>query len=230
LSEGLNLERENAARLGDLERELRESRDELSQAKSDLDSERRDRHSAEEHATVLKDLSARLEETLRLSEAKAAAFEAAQVETRDFLSKTQVTLRDTEAAFDRERELRQKAEQSLAAATREKRAVEDENAAERSTLKSLLAIAELERSRAEEQALRARAEALDSAREARARLNHFRQNFAQVLEHINGTASELLQSPLSDEQKCVIESLLQDILSLESTLEQKEELEVSAAA
>ncbi len=221
LSEGLNLERENQARLASLEQESREAQELLAKSTADLEAERAERRAGEDQLQVLRELNARLEDNVAVLENGRGSVEAAQAEFRTHLDRNQAALKETEAALDREKEARQRMEQSLNLAIREHRTLEQKLSAEVLRLQTALASSEISRSQAEKQALRARAEALQTASDARARANRFRQSFSHVLGHINGTTRELLQSPLTEEQKCVIEALLQDVISLESGLEKE---------
>jgi chromosome segregation ATPase len=222
LSENLNAEQESSSRLANLEGELRENRDSFAQAKADAEAARQDRQSLEEHLALTKELNLHLEQNLALSDGRAKSFETSQKELHEQIERAQARLRETETALDREREARQQAEMTLEAALRDQRAFEQSTVVELSRLRSAYDASELERARSHEYVLSSRAEAIESTRNARALVGGLRKNLARVLEHINGTTAELLRSPLSDEQKFVLESLVGDIIELEGALEKTE--------
>jgi PAS domain S-box-containing protein len=221
LSEGLNLERDNQSRIASLEQELRTTQDAYADVKSDLDNQRRETQSTEDQLCVVRELNEQLQANLGGFENVRKSFEAAQTDFRSQLDQSNAALSETESTLDNEREARQRLEQTLTTALRDHRAAEQKLTLEIAELRTALETTRLEKSRGHEEVLRSRTECLATINESTSRANRLRSNFTQVLAHINGTTRELLQSPLTEEQKYVIETLLQDVIALESTLEEE---------
>jgi hypothetical protein len=221
LSEGLNLERDNRSRVASLEQELRTTQDAYVQVKSDLDNQRREQQSTEDQLCVVRELNEQLQANLGVFENARKSFEAAQTDFRAQLDQSNSALHDAESALDSEREARLRLEHTLSNTLRDHRSADQKLVLELTELRTALETARLEKSRGHEEVLRSRAECLATINETTSRANRLRSNFAQVLAHINGTTRELLQSPLTEEQKYVIETLLQDVIALESTLEEE---------
>ncbi len=221
LSEGLNLERDNQSRLASLEQELRTTQDAYTQVKADLENQRREQQSTEDQLCVVRELNEQLQANLGAFENARNSFELAQTDFRAQLEHTNTALQQAERALDNERESRQRLEHTLATTLRDHRSADQKLALEVTELRTALETARLEKNRGHEEVLRSRAECLATINEATTRANRLRSHFSQVLAHINGTTRELLQSPLTEEQKYVIETLLQDVIALESSLEEE---------
>ena len=221
ISESLNLEQENQSRVTTLEHELRTALEASAQYKFDLDNLRREQRSTEDQLCIVRELNERLQENLLTFEEAGKTFQTSQADFRKEIERSNSALHQAEAALDSERATRQTLEQNLAQALRDQRAAEQKSALELAELRSALEIAKVERSRSHEEILRSRAECLATINDSGLRSNRLRANFTCVLQHINGTTRELLQSPLTEEQKYVIEALLQDVISLETTLDQE---------
>ncbi len=219
LSESLNFERDNQSRVSLLEQELHSTLDSFANYKVDFENLRREQQSTEDQLVIVRELNTRLQENLAHFEKARKTLEAAQSETRLQLEQHQIAVHDAEILLDKEREARRQLEQTLATTLREHRSVSQKSSLELAELRASFELAQLDRSRSQEEALRSRAESLEAVNSTHASVARFRGSFSRVLEHINGTTRELLQSPLTEEQKCVIETLLQDVISLESTLE-----------
>jgi PAS domain S-box-containing protein len=221
LSEGLNLERDNQSRIASLEQELRTTQETYAQTKADLDNQRREQQSTEDQLCVVRELNEQLQANLGVFENTRKSFETAQTAFRGQLDKSNSALREAEAALDTERDARQRLEHTLSTTLRDHRAAEQKLTVELAEFRTALETARLEKSRGQEEVLRGRAECLATINETASRANRLRSNFSQVLAHIDGTTRELLQSPLSEEQKYVIETLLQDVIALEASLEEE---------
>jgi len=168
------------------------------------------------------DMSAQLRQYLTLFEESKKVFKKTQDQLE---ARLQNSMANAKAADDRlqgEVAERARLEEALASAERALQEQVEQAAVELARVKAELTVEQLERTRVEGGAHHSRLASLDSTRVARTMVNSFRRQVRQPIESVMESSRRLLEHDLPPEQKKVVETLLENALLLQSTVEQSE--------
>ena len=219
LMQHLDSERESQNRISELEKALRERDEALAGALADLQKEKAGRAAAEEELRAAGDLGSRLEANSCLLEKAKETFKRALEEVEKRLEAAQSALRQSESSLQNEASERLRLQEVLAAGERKLQEQADNAQLEKSKLETALQLEEVERKRLEADLLRSRQATRQSAFQSRALLNSLRQQARQPAKDVRQAACSLLQAELPEDQKKVIETILEKALLLETTLQ-----------
>ncbi len=220
LKQYLESEKSTQDRITNLEQELRERNDAIARVSADLQKETAERHLAEEQLRAAGDMSAELRKYLSLFEESKKVFKRAQEELESQLQAKQKTLSEIETKSQKEAGERRQLEDALAAAQRELGERSERSAIEVSRLQSELQVEQIERKRLEGDAVQSRYSSLDSARTGRAMVNSLRKQIQQPVDELMQSTRRLLEVELAEEQKKLVESVLENALLLQSNLDE----------
>jgi chromosome segregation ATPase len=224
LHEGLkqHLDSEGAAqaRVGELELQLREREETIARVSGELHKEAADRQLAEDHLRAVGDMSAELRKHLSLFEESKKVFHRAQEELESRLASTQRSLNETTEKLQSESGEKMRLEQTLQATRRDLNDASQKTAGEVSRMQSELQVEQLERKRLESDAIQARFSSLESTRVGRAMVNSFRRQMRAPVERLTESSRRLLESGLEEESKQLVESMLENALLLQSSLQE----------
>jgi chromosome segregation ATPase len=224
LREHLESEREGQARINQLEQSLREREQILVRMNSELRKQATERELAEEQLKSVGDMSAQLRQYLTLFEESKKVFKKTQDQLE---ARLQNSMANAKAADDRlqgEVAERARLEEALASAERALQEQVEQAAVELARVKAELTVEQLERTRVEGGAHHSRLASLDSTRVARTMVNSFRRQVRQPIESVMESSRRLLEHDLPPEQKKVVETLLENALLLQSTVEESDSI------
>jgi hypothetical protein len=128
--------------------------------------------------------------------------------------------KESEVRLQKEMAERQRLEEALAAAQRNVRDNSDDLALELARVQAELQVEQFERKRMEGDAQQSRFASLDSTRMARNMMNSFRRQIRQPVENVMVSSRQLLELQLPNDQKKIVESLLENALLLQSNVEE----------
>ena len=222
LREHLESEREGQARIGQLEQSLREREQILVRMNSELRKQTSERELAEEHLKSVGDMSAQLRQYLTLFEESKKVFKKAQDQLEARLQNSMANAKAADDRLQSEVAERARLEEALASAERTLQEQAEQAAVELVRAQAELQVEQLERTRVEGGAHHSRLASLDSTRVARTMMNSFRRQIRQPIESVMESSRRLLEHDLPQEQKKVVESLLENALLLQSTVEESE--------
>ena len=222
LRQHLEAERENQTRVNQLEQQVREREQVLVRMNSELRKQVADRELAEEQLRSVGDMSAQLRQYLALFEESKKVFKKAQDQLEARLQNSMANAKAAEERLQSEVAERARLEEALAAAQRELQEQAEQAAVQLSRAQAEMQVEQLERKRMEGGAQQSRFASLDSTRVARSMMNNFRRQVREPVESVMLSSRRLLEQDLPQEQKKVVESLLENALMLQSTLEESE--------
>jgi chromosome segregation ATPase len=222
LREHLESEREGKARIGQLEQSLREREQILVRMNSELRKQTSERELAEEHLKSVGDMSAQLRQYLTLFEESKKVFKKAQDQLEARLQNSMANAKAADDRLQSEVSERARLEEALASAERKLQEQAEQAAVELVRAQAELQVEQLERTRVEGGAHHSRLASLDSTRVARTMMNSLRRQIRQPIESVMESSRRLLEHDLPQAQKKVVESLLENALLLQSTVEESE--------
>lgn len=206
-------------RIVDLEQQLRDREDSVTRVSSDLMKEASGRHLAEEQLRSTAELNGHLRNCLSSFELAKKGFKRMQEELEARQQANLNALKDTEAKLQAEAGERKRLEEALAAAQRSVDEQAQKSSLELTKLQSELEVEKFEQKRLQGEALQSRYSSLDSARVGQAMVNSFRKQIEQPVDQLMQSTRRLLESQLEEEQKKLVESLLENALLLRTSLQ-----------
>jgi DNA-binding response OmpR family regulator/chromosome segregation ATPase len=225
---GSKLEQGNAERER-LSTELEETRRELQNH-----SRKHENLETEHQATVqaLGESESKLQQEAAERQRLAAALDMAQRELQnkgrnretlesDFRA-TSEELNEIESRLQQETAERQRLAQALESAQRNLRDQTQRAEVELSKAQCALKFEQVERERLQAETARLRHASLDARRGSRMQRNALRKQVQQPVNNLYKIANNLLQLEMNEEQKALAEAILQDVLLVQSTLEEPE--------
>jgi len=215
LKDHFESESQSQKRISEFEQQLREREEALTRTRADLQKEKEERQLAEEQLRASSDLSVHLRNCLASFETAKQAFKR----TQDVLdSRLQVSVKasaEKEARLQKEIAERQRTEEAL----RTLQAQTQSGALELARLQSALEVEQAERKCLESDAIQSRYASLDSARAGVTVGNKIRRQIQEPVDNLMQSTRRLLESSLDDDSKKLVESVLENALLLQSTLQ-----------
>jgi len=208
-------ESQNQNRVAGLEQQLRERDEALARVSADLQKETEERQSAEKQLGASSNLSAQLRNCIVSFETAKQAFKRRQEELDVRLQAFLKTSHENEARVQKESADRRLAEESLLRLQEQSQ----KDALELSKLQSALEVEQAERQRLEGDAIQARYATLDSARASLLLANKIRRQVRDPIDDLMQLTRRLLESQLEEEPKKLVESLLENALLLQASLQ-----------
>jgi len=185
---------------------------------------------AEEQLRAAGDMSAELRKYLSLFEESKKVFKRVQENLESQLHASRNTLKENEAKLQKEASERQRVEEALAAAQRNLQEQSERGAQEVSKLQSDLEVARFERKRLEGDALQSRYATLDSTRLGRTLANSLRRQIQPPVDELLQSTRRLLEAELQDDQKKLVESVLEKALLVQTRLQETGPLNSGSAS
>jgi PAS domain S-box-containing protein len=220
LSQHLESERAAQARITDLEHQLHERERALARVLADLRKEVGDRELAEQQLEAVGDMSAQLRQYLSLFEESKKVFKRTQEQLESKLQAGQKALNESEAKWQNEVTQRQHLQEELNKIQRTLNDKSENVSLEVARLQSELQVEQLERKRLEGNAQQSRFASIDSARVARSMVNHLRRQLQDAVDNSMQAIRRLLEITSDNEQKKLVESVLENALLLQTNLNQ----------
>jgi PAS domain S-box-containing protein len=220
LKQQLESERNNQTRVTELEEQLRERERLLVRLRAELQKETANRDLIEQQLEAVGDMGAQLRQYLALFEDSKKVFKRTQEQLEGKLRVTQESLGATEAKLQKEISERRGLEESLSTAQRSLNDQYEQKVLELARLQSELQVEQLERKRLEGGAQQSRYASLDSARVARTMLNSLRRQMHDSVDTLMQTTRRLLEISTNQEQKELVQSVLESALVLQTTLDE----------
>ena len=220
LKQHLGSEQAAQQRVAELLQQLREHEDAVTRLNADLQREMVERQSAEEQLRVSGDISAQLRNHLSLLDEAKQTFAIREGELESRLQSSLNALRESESTREKGMNACRRLEEALETAQREYQRRDENNAIELSKLKSLVQVEQVERKRLEADAIQSRYSSLDSARVGRAMVNNFRSRMRERVDNLIQSSRHLLAVKSDEEQKKLIESLLENALFIQTSLQE----------
>jgi PAS domain S-box-containing protein len=220
LKQHLESQRGTQDRVGDLEQQLRDSEGLVARVSADWQKETTDRQLAEEQLRAVGDMSAQLRKYLSLFEESKKVFKRTQDAQESRLKASLDALSEKETKLQQEASERQRLEKALAVAQQSVQDQSERSALDLVKLQSELQVEQFERKRLEGDALQSRYASLDSTRVGRTMVNSFRRQVRQPVEDLMQSTRRLLAIELGDEQKKLVESVLEHALLLQTSLQE----------
>jgi len=185
-----------------------------------LQREAAERQLAEEQLKAVCDMSAQLRKYLSLFEESKKVFKRTQEDLESRLQTSLKAVGETDSRLQKEANERQRLEEALASAQRNLHEQTERGALELSRLQSELQVEQFERKRLEGDAVQSRYASLDSARVGRGLVNSLRREIRQPVDSLLQTTRRLLEIELQDEQKKLVESVLESALLVQTSLQE----------
>jgi chromosome segregation ATPase len=229
LKQHLASERSSQNRLAELEHQVHEREQAMSRSSADVHKERTERQLAEQQLRASGDLSGQLRNCLAAFEEAQKAFKRRQEELQARLQASLHTVSESEARLQKETSERQRLEEALAAAQRQVQEQTENTAMECSRLQSVLELEQSERKRLEGNALQSRYASLDSTRVGLTMMNRLRRQIRPPVDQLLESTRHLLELPLEEEPKKLIETVLENALLLQSNLQESTSLNTGPA-
>ena len=220
LNQQLESERGNQGRVNELEQQLRDRERMLVRLRADLQKEVSNRDLAEQQLQAVGDMGAQLRGYLSLFEESKKVFKRTQEQLEAKLRMTQESLGETEAKLQKEASERRGLEESLSAAQRSLNDQYEQKVLELARLQSELQVEQLERKRLEGEGQQSRYASLDSTRVARSMLNSLRRQLHDSVDTLMQTTRRLLEISTDDEHKQLVQTVLENVLVLQTTLDE----------
>ena len=218
-------ERQNQQRFTELERRVRESEESLARTSAELQKEKEAHQLATEQMCAHNEMVVQLGNCVTSFETAKQAFERAQTELDSRLQACLKTSSEQEERLQKETAERQRGEEAL----RSLREQSQKSALELATLQAALEVQQAERNHLQGEAIQARYASLDGARTALALGNKIRRQVREPVENLMQMTRHLMESPLEEAAKKLVDSVLENVLLLQSSLEDLGELPATPA-
>ena len=224
LRKHLEVEKGSQERIAEFEQQLRDRDDALAKAVGDLQKEAAGRQLVEAQLKAKGEMGSQLEQQFNLLDEAKGVFNAAQRKLEGRLEAAQDSLKQTQARLQKQTADRKKIESALEDAQRKLHELSQQNTTEVSRLQSALQVEAIERRKLESQSLQSRYASLDASRLGRAFVNSFRTHLRPSAEHLLQASRRLLELPLNDQHKKLVEGLLEDALLLQTSMQNEASL------
>lgn len=207
----LEIEKENHQRVAEFEQHLRDRQKALAKAESDLEKEAAARQLVEAELKARSGAGNQWQEHSNLVDEAKRVFNAVQEKLEARLQEALAMVKQTQTKLQKQTADRKKLEASLEDAQRKLQ--------ERSTEVARLQVEGIERRKLEGHSMQSRYTSLDASRLGRAFVNSFRTHLRPSAEHLLQAARRLLELPLEEEHKKLVEELLEDALLLRTSMQ-----------
>jgi chromosome segregation ATPase len=225
----LDSELANKNRMVDLEQRLRQNEEQSSRIHDDLQKERTDRQLVEQQVRAADALSSQLRNCLTSFDLAKEGFKRAQTQLEARLQASQVALKDAESKLQQEMAERQRKEEALAEAQRAVQEHSLSNSDELNKLKAELEGARAQRKLIEGGMAQSRYASLESARAGLAMVSRLRSQIRQPVDGLMQLTRQLLETELEDEPKKIVDSLLENAILVQRTLQEAGTLNACAS-
>ena len=225
LRQHLESERANQNKASQLETELHDRESIIIELKADLQKQTVDLQLAEEQLKNTADMSRQFQESLKLFEDTKQAFLRTEQQLTSSLEASAKALTESEARLQKEIKERQDLAAALEKLQAQFQQDTGKNAAEVARLQSALQVEQLSRKQLEGAAVQSRYGSVESARADRVLLNRLRTRVREPMDKLLRSTRGLLEVELKDDQKKLVESILEEALLLKSNFQ---EVSVSA--
>jgi PAS domain S-box-containing protein len=229
LQRQLESEQASEYRIAELMQQLRQHEEVVTRVNADLQREMTERQSAEEQLRATGDISAQLRNHLSLLDEARQIFARREGELEARLQSSLNAMRDTEASREKEVNERRRLEEALQAAQRECQSQGESNAIELARLQSAMQVEQLERKRLEADIIQSRYSSVDSTRVGRAMVSSFRNRMRQLVDNLMESTHGLLGVKSEEEQKKLIEAVLENALLIQTNLRESGRINASSA-
>ena len=219
-------ESQNQQRFTELERRVRESEESLARTSAELQKEKEAHQLATEQVCAHNEIVVHLRDCETSFEKAKQAFKGAQAELDSRLQACLKISGEQEERLQKETAERQRGEEAL----RSLREQSQKSALELATLQAALSVEQAERNHLEGEATQARYASLEGARTALALGNTIRRQVREPVENLMQMTRHLMESPLEDAVKKLVDSVLENVLLLQSSLEDLGTLPATPAA
>jgi len=216
----LGADRAAQERITHLEQQMLEREDAHTRVSADLQQEAAARQLAEDQLRTTADLSSHLRNCLSSFAQAKSGFKVMQDQLEAQIQAHQSALHEREERLQKEIAERQRLEEALAGTRRTLQEHSQGKAIEMAKLQSEVQMHEFERTRLQSEAVQSRYATVDSARVGSAMLNSFRRQIRQPVDHLLQTSRRLLEAGLEAEQKKLAESVLENALLLQSSVQE----------
>ncbi len=219
LRKHLEVEKDSQQRIAEFEQQLREREEGLAKAVSNLQKEAAARELVEAQLKAKGEMGSQLQEQFNLLDEAKRVFNATQRKLEARLEEAQGSLKQAQAKIQKHTTERKKLEGALEDAQRKLHDQSQHNANEISRLQGALQVEVIERRKLESQSLQSRYASLDTSRLGRAFVNSFRTHLRPSAEHLLQATRRLLELPLNDAHKKMVEDLLEHALVLQTSMQ-----------
>ena len=218
LDRQLELERGYRSKIAELEKTMHDRGDDLARASAALRRETKERQIAQKQSRLVSDMGNRLESNLASLDDAKKVFEASLQEKDEQLQIVERSLKEAQASLEKESTERRRLDVAVADTKRQFEKQSAESKVEISRLQAALDLLELQRKRLEGDLLRSSDDAKSAEQGIGATLENLRLELRQAVEDLRRSACSLLESKVTDEQKRVVETVLEKALFLQVTL------------
>lgn len=219
LRKQLAVEKESQQRISEFEAQLREREDTLAKAVSDMQKEMAARQLVEAQLKAKGDMGDKMQEQFNLLDEAKQVFSGAQEKLEARLEAAQTALKQSQAKLQKQAAERKRTEAALEEAQRKLQEQAQQSATELARLQSALQMELIERRKLESQSMQSRYASLDASRLGRAFVNSFRTHLRPSAEHLLQSTRRLLELPLEDEHKELLEDVLENALLLQTSMQ-----------
>jgi chromosome segregation ATPase len=216
----LETERANQDKVNQLENQLREGDAAMAQVRANLQKANADLQLAEEQLKTTAEMSRQFQESRRLSEQATQVFQRTEQQLTSRLEASDRALTGSLANLQKEASERQQLAATVETLQRQLQQDTQKNALEISRLEAALHIEQLERKQLEGTAIQSRYAAIESARADRVLLNRLRARISGPMEELLRSTRRLLEIEQADDQKKLVESVLEQALLLKSNFQE----------
>jgi DNA repair exonuclease SbcCD ATPase subunit len=165
------------------------------------------------------EMGSQLQDQFNLMDEAKRVFNGAQRKLEARLEAAEASLKQAQAKLQKQTAERKKLESSVEEAQRKLHEQSQHNATEVARLQAALQVEVIERRKLESQSLQSRYASLEASRLGRAFVNSFRTHLRPSAEHLLQASRRLLELPLDDEHKKLVEELLEDALTLQTSMQ-----------
>lgn len=229
----LDAERESRTRISELEEDLQTLSGEVARLTADLRNETAGRERAEKDLQAAEALASQLDSNLGLLEEARMNFEQLRQELENRLRSTQTSLASAEARLrdetlerrrldgklQEESAERRRLEEALAASQTSLEKQQEDNRFELSKLRASLRLDEVERKRREQDLACSQRASAKSARAEAASVDGLRRQLRSPIEELRQSACALLRNELPEEQKKLVEKVLENALLMQTSVQ-----------
>jgi chromosome segregation ATPase len=211
-------ERASRAKIAELEKTIDDRGDALARASAALRKETKERQMADKQLQLVSEMGTRLESNLASIEDAKKTFEVSLNQKDERLQIAERSLAAANSGLEKESAERRRLEGLLAEVQRQLEKESTESKVELSRLRAALELGELQRKRLEGDLLRSRDIAKNAEHGHGITLDNLRRELRQPVEDLRQSACRLLESQVTDEQKRVVETVLEKALFLQVSL------------
>jgi thioesterase domain-containing protein len=165
------------------------------------------------------DMDDQMQEQFNLLDEAKRVFSGAQKKLEARLEDALASNKQTQARLQKQSSERKRLETSLEEAQRKLHEQSQQSATEVARLQAALQVEVIARRKLESQSMQTRYASVDASRLGKAFVNSFRTHLRPSAEHLLQACRGLLELPLSDDHKKLVEQLLEDALFLQTSMQ-----------